>query len=191
MRVVAGSARGRRLVTPAGRGVRPTTDRVREAVFNALQSLDAIRGAVVLDLFAGSGALGVEAASRGAASVTFVDASRSAIEAVRANLASTATLAATNVHRADAIDWLAHSTNDFDLVLLDPPYEFDRWPEVLGAIAPRVTGAGYVVIESNREISMPARLRTVRDRVYGSTFVRIASVGADPRLSPGDGGALP
>ena len=87
MRVVAGSARGRRLQTPPGLDVRPTTDRVREATFNALGSMGVVDGARVLDLFAGSGALGIEALSRGAEHVTFVDTSPRALEAVRANLA--------------------------------------------------------------------------------------------------------
>src|SRR5262245_17447264 len=88
MRVIAGTARGRKLVAPVGSGTRPTGDRVREATFNALTSLGALDGAVVLDLFAGSGALGIEALSRGAASCTFVDVDRAARKAVADNLAT-------------------------------------------------------------------------------------------------------
>ena len=89
MRVVAGEARGRRLVAPEGTDTRPTLDRVREAVFNALASQDAIDGARVLDLFAGSGALGIEALSRGAAHATFVDTDRAARRVIDQNLAAT------------------------------------------------------------------------------------------------------
>ena len=89
MRVVAGLAGGRRLQAPAGRKVRPTSERVREALFNALGSMDAIAGATVLDLFAGTGALGIEALSRGATTATFVDADPRAIAAIKANLQAT------------------------------------------------------------------------------------------------------
>src|SRR5258705_6256920 len=104
MRVVAGELRGRRLVAPAAATTRPTTDRVREAVFNALGSLDVVVGARVLDLFAGSGALGIEALSRGAAAATFVDTSPKAIETVQANLAATGltgTLISADAHPYD------------------------------------------------------------------------------------------
>jgi 16S rRNA (guanine966-N2)-methyltransferase len=89
VRVVAGAARGRPLRAPAGRGTRPTSDRVREAMFSMLASMDALEGAVVVDLFAGSGALGIEALSRGAGRAVFVDDDRSALDAVQANLALT------------------------------------------------------------------------------------------------------
>src|SRR4051794_27692158 len=89
MRVIAGVAKGRRLLAPEGLDTRPTGDRVREATFNALHSLGALEGATVVDLFAGSGALGIEALSRGASRATFVDADRRAIRAVEANLAAT------------------------------------------------------------------------------------------------------
>src|SRR5438093_104252 len=103
MRVVAGTARGRRLQAPPGRDVRPTSDRVREAVFSSLASLDVIEGATVADLFAGSGAMGVEALSRGAASATFVDSSAAAVAAIRANLADTGLAGTATVVRADVL----------------------------------------------------------------------------------------
>src|SRR5688500_6095905 len=105
MRVVGGSAGGRRLRAPAGRSTRPTADRVREAMFNSLGSLDAVVGARVLDLFAGSGALGIEALSRGAAAATFVDSDARALAVVRANLDDTGLAGATLV-RADALAFL-------------------------------------------------------------------------------------
>lgn len=170
MRVVAGSARGRRLQTPSGNDVRPTTDRVREATFNALGSLGVVHASRVLDLFAGSGALGIEALSRGAAHVTFVDASPAALAAVRVNLASCDLGDQAEVVRADALTFLGRTAECFDLVLLDPPYAFDQWPELLGA----VHGA-MVVIESDRSIETFPHFEVQRERRYGGTVVTVAA----------------
>lgn len=207
MRVVAGAARGRRLVTPPGRDVRPTLDRVRESVFNALGSLDAVRGATVVDLFAGSGALGIEALSRGAAHATFVDSSPRSIEAVRANLDTTGLAAAATVVRRDAFDVLAAGAGAFgrsvDLVLADPPYEFDRWAELLAALAPALAADAVVVVESDRELSDEvgdalAELGggILRERRYGGTVVAMLSFQGLPpsrpqHAGPVDPGAAP
>src|SRR5690349_13652536 len=126
MRVVAGSARGRRLAVPPGRSVRPTSDRVREAVFNALGSMGEIEDATVVDLFAGSGALGIEALSRGARHVTFVDHDRTALDCVRVNLATCGFEDRATVVRADGPAWAAGGAQH-DLALVDPPYAFDGW----------------------------------------------------------------
>ena len=179
VRVVAGAARGRRLAVPPGRTVRPTSDRVREALFNALGSLDALRGASVLDLFAGSGALGIEALSRGAARATFVDSDAAALTCVRANLATCGFERAAAVVRGDAVSWAATGAHH-DLALLDPPYAFDGWVDLLAAV-----DADLVVVESDREIALPAGWEVVRDRRYGTTFVRVARC-----LSRGDGREL-
>ena len=169
MRVVAGSCGGRRLVTPAGRDTRPTTDRVREASFNALGSLDVLDGASVLDLFAGSGALGIEALSRGAARCSFVDADRRAIAAVRANLMTCDLNDVAEVHQIDAHRYLAGDPGPFDLALLDPPYAFDGWETLLVGLP-----ATTVVIESDREIGLPALWDVVRQKWYGTTLVTLA-----------------
>jgi 16S rRNA (guanine966-N2)-methyltransferase len=172
MRVVAGSARGRRLVTPSGDEVRPTTDRVREAVFNALGSLDVLHDARVLDLFAGSGALGVEALSRGAAHAEFVDSSPAALRAVRTNLDAARLGDRATVVRADALAHvrrLAEQGHRFDLALLDPPYAFDGWEELL-AVVP----AAVLVIESDRAVPVEPHARVLRERRYGGTVVTIA-----------------
>src|SRR5436853_535402 len=122
MRVVAGTARGRPLRAPRGDAIRPTSDRVREAIFNSLTSLGAIEGATVADLFAGTGALGIEALSRGAGHVTFVDQDREAIATIDANLAATGLAGApASVVRADVARWIATAA-PVDLALLDPPY---------------------------------------------------------------------
>jgi 16S rRNA (guanine966-N2)-methyltransferase len=172
MRVVAGTARGRRLVTPPGDGVRPTTDRVREAVFNALGSLDVLHDAQVLDLFAGSGALGVEALSRGAAGVHFVDSSGASLRAVRANLAACGFESAAEVVRGDAMAQVAaldDAGRRFDLALLDPPYAFDDWPTLLARVPAEV-----LVIESDRPVAVDPHAEVLRERRYGGTVVIIA-----------------
>jgi 16S rRNA (guanine966-N2)-methyltransferase len=166
VRVVAGTARGRRLVTPPGTDTRPTSDRVREAVFNALGSLDVVEGSRVLDLFAGSGALGLEALSRGAAEAVFVDSSALAIDCIRTNLETTGltgTVIRTDAHRYD--------DGPFDLALLDPPYDTsdDQWRHLLGHL-----DAAVVVIESDREVTLGDRWELLRSKRYGSTVVLIA-----------------
>jgi 16S rRNA (guanine966-N2)-methyltransferase len=137
MRVVAGVARGLRLVAPEGEGTRPTSDRVREATFNALGSMGALDGATVLDLFAGSGALGIEALSRGAASATFVETDRAALRAVRTNLETTRLGDLAEVVAQPAERFLAAAVAEgrgWDLAVLDPPYGFDRWDELLATL---------------------------------------------------------
>lgn len=167
MRVVAGEAKGRRLVAPDGEATRPTSDRVREATFNALGSLGYPEDASVMDLFAGSGALGIEALSRGAAHCTFVEEDRRAVEAITANLRSTGLADRATVVRAEVLGWLGgHRKESADLALCDPPYPFDGWVELLARIA-----APFVVIESNREVPAPPDWALVRSRTYGVTVV--------------------
>jgi 16S rRNA (guanine966-N2)-methyltransferase len=167
MRVVAGSARGRRLQAPAGRSTRPTADRVREAVFNALGSLGAVEGASVLDLFAGSGALGIEALSRGAARATFVDSDRRAVEVVRANLETVGLAGRATVVRGDVLSHLV-DLGPVDLALVDPPYAFDGWDTLLEALDAR-----FVVAESDREIPAGEAWEVLRARRYGGTVVTL------------------
>ena len=171
MRVVAGSARGRPLVAPPGTRTRPTTDRVREAIFNALFSRGGVDGDRVVDLFAGSGALGVEALSRGAVHATFVDHDLQARRAIARNLAACgftdrATMVAVPVER-----WLAGLGPDdrFDLAFCDPPYAYDGWAALLPAVP-----AGLVVVESDGPVALPAGWDLVRDSRYGGTWVGFA-----------------
>ena len=170
MRIVAGTSRGRRLVVPDGTDVRPTSDRVRESVFNALYSLDdAVDGATVLDLFAGTGALGLEALSRGAAHVTFVENNREAAVALTTNIESLGYAQQCKVIRSDARRWLAGAPNTrFDIALLDPPYAFAEWDSLLSGLA-----AGLAVVESDRAIDLPPGWGLVRERRYGTTVVQI------------------
>jgi 16S rRNA (guanine966-N2)-methyltransferase len=169
MRVIAGSVRGRRLAAPKGSATRPTSDRVREAVFNTLASLDAVRDAAVWDLWCGSGALGIEALSRGATSATFVDRDPAAIDAVRRNVAACGFERAARIQRAEVERWLDGQASGATLVLADPPYEFDGWAELFARL-----DAEWVVAESDREIEPPEPYEVVRSRRYGRTWVTIA-----------------
>jgi len=164
MRVVAGELRGRRIEAPPGTDTRPTTDKVREATFNALGSLDLIRDAVFVDLYAGSGALGIEALSRGAAHCTFVERDRSALRTLRDNLA---TLGLEDRARVVSGDALVLSRGlDADVWLADPPYGFDRWDELLESIA-----APFVVAEAGRELPPVTGWSVLRSKRYGRTWV--------------------
>jgi 16S rRNA (guanine966-N2)-methyltransferase len=149
---------------------RPTADRVREATFNALASLDAVEGATVLDLFAGSGAMGIEALSRGAATATFVDRDPRALAAVRANLAATGLADRATVVRAEAARWLARAGR-FDVAVLDPPYATDdaTWSRLLGDL-----DAEVAVLESDRALALPPRWGILRSRDYGGSVVVLA-----------------
>jgi 16S rRNA (guanine966-N2)-methyltransferase len=168
MRVVAGTARGRRLAAPAGGLTRPTADKVRQAMFNALESAGLVEGASVLDLFAGSGALGVEALSRGAARCTFVESDRAAVTVLRANLAvvdgAEASVVTTTVER-----YLAAHPAPASLILIDPPYAFDEWAALLGSVP-----GDFVVAESDRALLLAPGWEIVRCRVYGGTVVTFA-----------------
>lgn len=173
MRVISGAARGRRLVAPEGATTRPTPERVREATFNALGSLDAVVGATVLDLYAGSGAMGIEALSRGAAHTTFVDQDRAALRAIETNLTTTdlaeqATVLAANVERFLA----GVGERRWDLALIDPPYEHDHdaWLDLLDRVP-----ADLAVLESNRPVEPPFGWEVIRSKRYGHTHVVIAA----------------
>jgi 16S rRNA (guanine966-N2)-methyltransferase len=174
MRVVAGRWGGRRLQAPPGDATRPTSDRVREAVFSVLGPR--LQGARVLDLFAGSGALGIEALSRGAAEATFVDSAPAAQKALRANLAALGADAETR--RQDAARFLAgasEASRQYDLVFLDPPYRLaGRLGGELSAMLPAVLAPGATVIaESDRRTPLELDLPLHDERRYGDTLIRI------------------
>ncbi len=183
-RVIAGSAGGRTLRTPPGSGTRPTSDRVREALFSALDARGVVRGARVLDLFAGSGALGLEAASRGAASVVLVESDRRAADVAARNVRDLG-LAQAQVARRPVAAFLAGEPEaPYDLVLLDPPYALAE--EALAADLARLReawlgpGATVVVERSARspEPGWPTGLvRVGRPRRYGETVVWLAERG--------------
>lgn len=168
MRVVAGELRGRRIDAPPGTGTRPTTDKVREATFNAVGSLDLIVGARVADLYAGSGALGIEALSRGAEHCTFVERDRTALAVLRGNLHDLGLADRATVVPGDA---LVHAGSlDADLVFADPPYDAGSdaalWETLLSAVR-----ADFVVAESGRAIEPIDGWIAVREKRYGRTWV--------------------
>jgi 16S rRNA (guanine966-N2)-methyltransferase len=175
MRIVAGTAGGRKLVVPQGETTRPTSERVREAIFNSLYSLDAIDGADVLDLFAGSGALGLEALSRGAAHATMVETDRNALNAIYDNVEALGFDSETRVVPGEGLSYLGRA-DGHDLVLLDPPYGFDEWDTLIAGISKGLAGA-VVVIESDREVVMPDSWEIHRVKRYGSTVVMLATAG--------------
>ena len=170
MRVVAGSLRGRPIVAPEGEATRPTTDRAREATFNALVSLGAVEDAKVVDLFAGSGAMGIEALSRGAASCTFVERDRKALDSIRYNIKTLQLADHTTVLSGDVMTNVVALRN-VDLVLADPPYDFDRWTDLLTVLNLVLAPGGVVVTESGREIQPPEGWQVVRSKRYGRAWV--------------------
>jgi 16S rRNA (guanine966-N2)-methyltransferase len=174
VRVVAGAYKGRRLQAPKGQRTRPTADRVREALFSMLGD---VSGALVLDLYAGSGALGIEALSRGAASAIFVERDPRAVAAVRANLESTG--APGEVRRQDALRYLTAAEGPFDLVFSDPPYDSAvRLAGPLSELLPRVMSAdARIVTESDKRRPLELSLPLLRERTYGDTRIAVHARG--------------
>jgi 16S rRNA (guanine966-N2)-methyltransferase len=173
VRVVAGRFGGRTIVAPRGRATRPTPERVREALFSILGSVEEAR---VLDLFAGSGALGIEALSRGAAEVTLVDSAPAAVAAIRINLETLG--ADAQVHRRPVLAFLDSArlrARQYDLVLLDPPYRqaSGLGPELSAALGPVLAPAARVVAESDRRAPLELELDLLDERRYGDTLIRI------------------
>ena len=170
MRVVAGEFKGRRLYAPRSAGTRPTADRVREALFSMLGD---VSGARVIDLYAGSGALGIEALSRGAETAVFVERDQAALAALRRNLEAVGAHA--DVRRQDVLRFLARPEGTFDLVFCDPPY--DVAPAVAAALTdalPALTGENArIVTESDKRnpLLLPAPL--IVERAYGDTRIAI------------------
>ena len=156
MRVITGSARGRRLKELEGYETRPTTDRVKEGIFNIIQ-FD-IEGRKTLDLFAGTGQLGIEALSRGAASAVFVDQRRDAAALVRENLKLTGLEQNSRVVCGDAAAFLSSTREKFDLIFVDPPYAANLWKNTLDAISQFdiLSNHGIIVCESPLSQDMPA-----------------------------------
>ncbi|MBW9118650.1 16S rRNA (guanine(966)-N(2))-methyltransferase RsmD [Microbacterium trichothecenolyticum] len=176
-RIIAGRAGSLMLDVPDA-GTRPTSDRVRESLFGALESADAVRGAAVLDLYAGSGALGLEAVSRGAASADLVEKSPRAATIVQRNASRVAkavgTDAAIRVHRASADTFLRSARGPFDLVFLDPPYDVGETElsSTLALLVPVLAAGADVVIERasrSPEPALPDGLVSTRSKRYGDT----------------------
>ncbi|MBQ7956564.1 MAG: 16S rRNA (guanine(966)-N(2))-methyltransferase RsmD [Clostridia bacterium] len=174
MRVITGSARGRRLLTLDGDDVRPTTDRTKEAMFSSIQ-FD-IEGAKVLDLFAGSGQLGIEALSRGAASAVFVDKNRQAIEIVKKNLQSTSLAKQAVVLNTDADTYVTTTKEKFSFVFMDPPYAKGFLQKILPMVERVVTEGGAIICEHPYGEELPEELSVMkiyRTYKYGKTAVTV------------------
>ena len=175
MRVISGSARGRKLLSLEGEATRPTTDRVKESIFNLCMPY--IADATALDLFAGSGALGIEALSRGAEKCTFVETAPDALEIVRKNLANTNLLSLAEIHRGDALAFLERITEKFSLIFLDPPYDGGFYGPVLLKIAENnlLSADGAIIMEMRADapLLVPESFEIIKDRKYGGTKIVI------------------
>lgn len=170
VRVIAGSAKGRQLVAPRDRRTRPISDRVKETLFAIIG--ERIRDARFLDLYAGSGAIGIEALSRGAAHATFVERGRDALAALRQNLDRTSLADRAEVHAADVVTFLgAASGSVWEVAVLDPPYAERTLDEPLERLAPRLAPGGLVAVKHFWRTPMPtlAGLVTTRTRRFGET----------------------
>ena len=176
MRVITGTARGRNLLTLPGEDVRPTTDRVKEAMFSIIQF--EVEGSQVLDLFAGSGQLGIEALSRGAAYATFVDSARESIDCIKTNLQKTNLKPNSCVVQTDAFSFLKTSSGSFDIALLDPPYSevfLENSLKMITEIDILETG-GIIVAERPLGKELPWEFSGYvrsRDYKYGRTLITI------------------
>ena len=165
MRVIAGEFAGRKLVAPEGTTTRPTTDKVRLALFNSLTSMGVLEGAVVADLYAGSGAIGIEALSRGAHRCIFVERDRSALVALRQNITKLGIGDRCTVTASDVMAWVPAMRN-VDIAFIDPPYAFDAWPALLA-----VVDVELVVAEADDPVDTPDGWEQLRSRRYGRTWV--------------------
>ena len=165
MRVVAGTLRGRRIESPEGTTTRPTTDMAREAIFNSLGSHYDLTDARIVDAFAGTGALGIEALSRGAGHVTFIERDKAALDVLRENLQTLGLVDRSTVLRGDALTQVGQC-RDATLVLADPPYDFAKWPEFLAAVP-----CDVVVAESGAPVAAPTGWEVAREKRYGRTHV--------------------
>jgi 16S rRNA (guanine966-N2)-methyltransferase len=179
MRVIAGEFGGRTLQAPAGQATRPTTEKVRQAVFNSLHSAGLLADARVADLYAGSGALGIEALSRGAASAVFVERDRAALTALRANLAALRLDDRARVVPSDVLAWVP-AMRDIDIVFVDPPYSFDGWATLLPLVhAPLVVAESGAPLDRSPAMPVPG-WDMLRSRRYGRTWVTVLERIASP-----------
>lgn len=174
MRVITGTARGRKLVAPPGEHTRPTTDMAKEGIFSIVQF--EVEGASVLDLFAGSGQMGIEALSRGARQCVFVDNARISKAAQRENLAHTGFLDKAHMLMKDAVSYLQSSPGPFDLAFIDPPYDQGIIDKVLPMVASAMSESGAILCESSNRENLPETAGDFvkkREYRYGKTKVTL------------------
>lgn len=174
MRVITGTARGRKLQTPAGLDTRPTTDKVKEAICSALQ-FD-FPGATVLDLFAGSGQMAIEALSRGARKATFIDRDKRAIACIRQNVKDCGFSDCAEILQSDAVGFLQRCSGGFDIAFLDPPYRHEMLPQILPLLAEKMQKNGIIVCEHEPECILPQIILDFdlqKQKKYGKIIVSV------------------
>lgn len=176
MRVISGSARGKKLLCSEGKDIRPTLDRVKESMFNII-AFD-IPDSFVLDMFSGSGALGIEALSRGAVSAVFLDCDDASVSVTRKNLADTRLDHLATVVKCDSIEYVKSTDKKFDIVFLDPPYESDLYTKSLNAIkeSSALSDDGFIILEYDSEITPEFDLcgfEIVKEKKYGRVKILI------------------
>ena len=164
MRVITGSARGRKLKTLEGDSVRPTTDKVKESIFNIIQ-FD-IEGRRVLDMFCGCGQLGIEALSRGAASAVFVDISRASIAVTEENLTTTGFRSMSKTVLANSLEYLDRTSEIFDIAFLDPPYHAGIMDDAIERVAPHMADGGIIVCETGEREVLPEDIEGFTSKRY-------------------------
>ncbi len=156
MRIISGTAKGRKLKTLAGDDVRPTSDKVKEAIFSAIQ-FD-IEGRRFLDLFAGSGQMGLEALSRGAESATFIDSSAESVKICMENISALGFDSVSKVVRSDAISYLSLCSDKFDIAFLDPPYAAGILDKALALVCDKMSDYGTIICEHPPEVTLPEEI---------------------------------
>ncbi|MBQ6816073.1 MAG: 16S rRNA (guanine(966)-N(2))-methyltransferase RsmD [Clostridia bacterium] len=174
MRVITGISRGIKLQTLEGTDVRPTTDMVKEAIFNTIQF--EITGQTFLDLFAGSGQIGIEALSRGAKSATFVDANPDAVKVIKNNLEKTRLSNNATVFRNDYFSFLAATNEKFDIIFLDPPYRQNILEKALNTAVNCLSSNGFIICEHPVDIPLPefvGNLKATKTTRYGKICITI------------------
>ena len=181
MRVISGTAGGRRLKTLDGNATRPTADKVKEALFSIIQNY--IPSATVLDLFAGSGSLGIEAVSRGAENAVLVDTSRAALSVIRQNVSALSFEGSTEVFGMDALSFIENTDKLFDIIFIDPPYSAGLYSKVFEGILKHnvLKKGGILCIEYNNTVSfdLPKEYEVFKTRQYGSIFLMFAKIKED------------
>ena len=179
MRVIAGQFRGRKLVSARDSDIRPATDRVKETIFNILQNKLSLGSALVLDLFAGTGSLGIEAISRGAAHADFVDTTEKSLRLLRDNIAHLRCESLCTVIKADAMRFIETTEKQFDLIFADPPYAFEETTFIPERIFERnlLKKKGFVIIEYSKSTEFPEsrRYQVVERKEFGQTSVSFFS----------------
>lgn len=178
MRVITGTARGRRLKTLEGESVRPTTDKVKEAMFSIIQF--EIEGRRVLDMFAGCGQLGIEALSRGAESAVFVDISRNSVSVVQENVKAAGFENVSRTVLANSLEYLDRTAEIFDLAFLDPPYKAGIMEDALERLAPHIADGGVIICETSAEEVLPEDFEgfTSKRYKYGKIALTVYRKGA-------------